>query len=145
MKTKTKFFLIILILLLITGGFYFINPLVNSSNKNLENETAALRLNALDLVENYTNNEENSNDLYAGKIIEVTGNIKEISFLNERITVILNSNSETFGVICDINPNQKEKINQLQKNQKIQIKGICKGFLKDVILLNCTIDLLTNE
>ena len=93
----------------------------------------------------YSNNEEKSDSLYAGKIIEITGSIKEITFLNDRNTIILNSNSETFGVICDINPNQKEKINQLQKNQKIQIKGICKGFLKDVILLNCTIDLLTNE
>ena len=145
MKTKTKFFLIILILLLITGGFYFINPLVNSSNKNLENETAALRLNALDLVENYTNNEENSNDLYAGKIIEVTGNIKEISFLNERITVILNSSSKSFGVICDIHPNDFNKINKFKINDAVTIKGICKGFLKDVILLNCTIDLPTNE
>lgn len=142
---KTKFFLFIFVLLIITGGFYFINPLVNSSDKNLENETAALSLNALDLVYNFTNNEEISNDLYAGKIIEVTGTIKEITDLNDRITVILNSNSNRFGVICDINSNQKGKIKQLQQLQKITVKGICKGFLKDVILLNCTIDLPTNE
>ncbi len=121
------------------------NPLVDSANKNLENETAALSLNAFDLVDNFTNNEEISNDLYAGKIIEVTGTIKEITHLNDRITVILNSNSDRFGVICDINPNQKGKIKQLQQLQKITVKGICKGFLKDVILLNCTIDLPTNE
>lgn len=112
---------------------------------NLDNESAELVLSSNDLLNSYTKNEEKSDSLYAGKIIEITGTIKEITYLNNRNTIILNSNSETFGVICDVNPNQKEKINQLQKNQSIQVKGICKGFLKDVILLNCSIDLLTNE
>jgi len=83
--------------------------------------------------------------LYAGKIIEVTGFIKEISFINNRNTIILNSSTETFGVICDLNKNQEDKIKQLKEDQKIRVKGICKGFLKDVILLNCSIDLTPNE
>ena len=62
--------------------------------------------------------------------------MKEITHLNNRITVILNSKNENFGVICDINTNQNEKIEQLKKHQKIRVKGICKGFLKDVIILN---------
>ena len=122
-----------------------INPFQSSSEKDLENELPELVLNSEDLAIAYKNNEEKSDSLYAGKIIEVTGIIKEITFLNNRNTIILNSNTETFGVICDINPNQKEKINQLKQHQKIQVKGICKGFLKDVIMLNCTIDILPNE
>jgi len=120
-------------------------PLFSSSEKKLESISAELTLTANDLVATYTNDETKSNALYAGKIIEVTGTIKEITFLNNRTTIILNSTSETFGVICDINPNQKETIYQLKKHQKIKVKGICKGFLKDVILLNCSIDLPTNE
>ncbi len=134
-----------LFLLILIGVVYFSNPFLNSSNKNLENELAELSLNAGELVNSYSNNEDKSNYLYTGKILEVTGTIKEITFLNDRITIILNSNFETFGVICDINPNQKRKIDQLKEHQKIKVKGICKGFLKDVILLNCTIDLPTNE
>jgi uncharacterized protein (UPF0333 family) len=145
MKTKNKFFLIIVLLLLLVNGYYYIIPMFSSTEKNLENEIAALSLTANDLVGNYTNDEENSNKLYAGKIIEISGTVKEITFLNDRTTVILKSNSEQFGVICDINPNQKENINKLKQDQKITIKGICKGFLKDVILLNCTIYLPTNE
>ena len=94
---------------------------------------------------NEIKDEERSDSLYADKIIEVTGHIKEIMFLNNRNTIILNSNTENFGVICDVNPNQKRKIKQLKKHQKIRVKGICKGFLKDVILLNCSIDLIPNE
>lgn len=145
MKTNYKFLIVIVFLLILVGVFYMVNPFKNSADKNLENEIAEVTLKATDLVNTFSNDEEKSNHLYAGKIIEVTGTIKEITFLNNRNTIILNSNSDTFGVICDINPKEKEKLNQLKQHQKITIKGICKGFLKDVILLNCTIDLPTNE
>ena len=145
MKFRNKYFLILVITSIIVGGYYLVNPLINSTEKDLQNEVAALVLNSDFLVSAYENNETKSNILYGGKIIEVTGFVKEITHLNDRNTIILNSSSETFGVICDINPNQKEKIDKLKQHQKIKIKGICKGFLKDVILLNCSIDLPTNE
>lgn len=145
MKFKNNYFIIVIILSIIIGAYFGMDPSGNRNDINLENEPAELSFKAIDLVDSYTKNEEKSNNLYTGKLIEVTGVIKDISHLNNRFTVILNSNSDRFGVICDINPNQKEKFNQLQLLHKIKVKGICKGFLKDVILLNCTIDLPNNE
>ena len=145
MKSKNKIFLGTIILLSLINGYYFIVPYFKSSEKNMENETAELSVSSNKIVNAYTINEEKSNILYAGKIIEVTGFVKEITFLNNRNTIIFNSNTQTFGVICDVNPNQKGKIKQLKENQKIRVKGICEGFLKDVILLNCSIDLTPNE
>ena len=145
MKSKNKIFLGTIILLSLINGYYFIVPYFKSSEKNMEKETAELSVSSNKIVNAYTINEEKSNILYAGKIIEVTGFVKEITFLNNRNTIILNSNTQTFGVICDVNPNQKGKIKQLKENQKIRVKGICEGFLKDVILLNCSIDLTPNE
>ena len=145
MKTKNKFFILIVLILVVINGYYYIPKLFESSEKDLENEIAELTLDSNDLIKSYAVNEEKSNQLYAGKIIEVTGFIKEITFLNERNTVILYSENETFGVICDLHINQEEKIKQLKEHQKIRVKGICKGFLKDVILLNCTIEILPNE
>lgn len=145
MKRKNKLFLLILSLLLLVNGYCYLVPMFKTSDKNLENEVAELVLNSQDLINSYTLNEEKSDSLYAGKIIEVTGFIKKISFLNNRNTIILNSNTDSFGVICDLHANEVEKIKQLKENQKIRVKGICKGFLKDVILLNCSIDLIPNE
>jgi hypothetical protein len=145
MKVKNKIFITLIILLLAVNGYYYVVPFFKSSEKNLENEMAELVVDSNDLVNSYTLNERKSDSLYAGKIIEVTGYVKEITFLNHRNTVILNSKTEIFGVICDINPNQIEKIKLLKAHQKIRVKGICKGFLKDVILLNCSIDLTPNE
>ncbi|MDP5106731.1 MAG: OB-fold putative lipoprotein [Polaribacter sp.] len=145
MKNKKNIFLFTITLLVILMVCYFVFSFYKTSEKNLENETASLTINSMDLVNSYRINEEKSDRLYTGKIIEVTGFVKEITFLNNRNTILLNSNSETFGLICDINPNQKNKIEQLKEHQKIKVKGICKGFLKDVILLNCSLDLIPNE
>lgn len=141
-KIKFTFFLLILFLLV---GFVVKYTLFNFSEKNIANQTAIATLNSDELINSFTLNEKKSIALYEGKIIEVRGEIKEISFINERITVILSSNNKTFGVLCDMNPNQKEKIKKLSKNETITVKGICKGFLKDVILLDCIIDFSANE
>lgn len=145
MKKKNILFYSLTSLLLLVSIYFFITPMPSKHKKSLENEVAELNINSNDIVNAYNTNEEKSDSLYAGKIIEVTGIVKEITFLNDRNTIILNSNFDAFGVICDINPNQKEKIKHLKENQKIRVKGICKGFLKDVILLNCSIDLIKNE
>lgn len=145
MKAKSIFYSITILLVILLSILYFTKPFFKLSNKNVENEVTEYNLKATDLVNYYANNEAKANLLYTGKIIEITGTIKEISYLNDRNTIILNSNSETFGVICDINPNQREKLHQLKQHQKIKVKGICKGFLKDVIFLNCSIDLPINE
>lgn len=141
-KIKFTFFLLILFLLV---GFVVKYTLFNFSEKNIADQTAIATLNSDELINSFTSNEKKSIALYEGKIIEVSGEIKEISFINERITVILSSNNKTFGVLCDMNPNQKEKIKKLSKNETITVKGICKGFLKDVILLDCFIDFSANE
>jgi hypothetical protein len=80
--------------------------------------------------------EKVTNKKFEGKIIEVEGKIKEISFLNNTNSVIL-FGVDNSGVICDFNKNQTEEIKKLTKNQTVKIKGIYKGYLKDVILLNC--------
>lgn len=145
MKTQNKFFIIIIFLSLIFFGYFVWNSSSPMSNRNLENEKAALIIGANSLINNYTTNEKEANHLYSEKIIQVSGTIKDITFLNDRTTIILNTEFKNFGVICDINKNQENKLKQLHKNQPITIKGICKGFLKDVVLLNCTIDLPQNE
>nr|WP_181374578.1 hypothetical protein [Polaribacter aquimarinus] len=113
--------------------------------KNLEFANSEMTLNADDLVNSFLVNPEYSNNLYTGKIIEITGFVKKVTFLNNRNTVLLYSNNKTSGVICDIHPSQIKKVKKLKEHQEVKVKGICKGFLKDVILLNCHLDFKANE
>ena len=139
-KIKTPLYLIVVPLLFIYGYSYVI-PYFTSSNESLEKMAFEVTVNSDDLIANFLSNEHKANDLYAGKIIEVDGFVKEISFLNNRNTVILYSKNKTSGVICDVHPSQIEKVKKLKEHQKIKVKGICKGFLKDVVLLNCYIEI----
>lgn len=89
------------------------------------------------LVANFLSDQSQANHAFTDKIIEVVGKVKEVSFLNNRNTLILQGPIEDSGIICDMNSDQFSLIKKLQKGQKVKIKGICKGFLKDVIMLNC--------
>ena len=145
MKTKNKFFLATVIVLLLVNIYSYVLPLFKTSEKNLEKVASEIALNSDKLVSSYLSNPKKSEALYSGKIIELEGFVKEVSFLNNRNTVILYTKNKDSCVICDVHSSQIEKIKTLKKHQKIHIKGICKGFLKDVILLNCYIDLKPNE
>ena len=120
MKTKNKFFLIAIPFFLVVCSYFTYQFINKSTHTSLVKTTPEFIITADELVNTYSKNEAKSNTLYAGKIIEITGIIKEITFLNDRTTVILKSNSETFGVICDVNPNQQEKFKQLKQHQRIK-------------------------
>ena len=122
MKRKNIILLIIVVVLILINVNHYVLPAFKNSDKNLENEVAELTLNANELVDTYLLNEESATDKYSGKIIEVTGFIKKITFLNNRNTIILNSNNESFGVICDVHANEVEKLKKIKEHQKIRVK-----------------------
>ncbi|WP_158841821.1 OB-fold protein [Polaribacter sp. L3A8] len=145
MKKKNKIFYFLFILFLIVNSCFYIAYYFKDSNKNLELVPYNTSINSIDLIDSYLDNEKKADKLYLEKIIEVSGFVREVTFLNNRNTVILYGKNKTSGIICDIHPSQIEKIKNLKEHQKIVVKGICKGFLKDVVLLNCYIDLKLNE
>ncbi|WP_299672263.1 hypothetical protein [uncultured Polaribacter sp.] len=145
MKKKDIFVSSMVTLSILVIIFYFVTVVFSEPERNLEKVSSEVSLNSNELVASFLTDEEKSNELYVDKILEVVGFVKEVTFLNKRITVLLYSKNNDAGIICDIDKNQIEKVKTLKKHQEIKIKGICKGFLKDVVLLNCYIDLKTNE
>lgn len=145
MNKKNIFTYSIITLFLLGFMFVFVKPLFTNFERNLEKENSDIVINSDELISSFKIDEEKANELYKGKIIEVIGIVKEVSFLNNRNTVLLYTKNKDSEIICDVHASQIEKIKTLKKDQKIRVKGICKGFLKDVILLNCSIDLLPNE
>ncbi|WP_299436767.1 hypothetical protein [uncultured Aquimarina sp.] len=133
-KNKITFLLFTLFLIgsLCVYFGYYNKPKINIINISTEINTSSEKLTV-----SFIKNEENANSIYKGKIIEVEGIVKEVTFLNNRNTVILYGENKHSGVLCDMQSNQIMKVKNLKRGQKVMIKGICKGFLKDAILLNC--------
>ena len=144
-KANKQFLFIILTMVVIGVVYCFFTPNFPSSHINLEKVPSEIAIHATDLVTAFSTNEKTSNTKYVGKIIEVTGFVQEITFLNNRNSVLLRTKNEQFGIICDLHNSQIEKVKKIAIHQKIKVKGICKGFLNDVILLNCTLDLNPKE
>ena len=83
-----------------------------------------------------------ANATYVQKTIEVQGVVKEITETNNRYSVLLQSKNDSSHVICDMAPIKIRELKKLKAGQSVRLKGICKGFLMDVIMLNCV---LVNE
>ncbi len=98
-----------------------------------------------DLLASFISDEAAANAAYIEKTIEVQGKVKEISFLNNRYTVILQGKGEYSCLMCDMDPEQMAQIQSIQKGDMITLRGICKGFLMDAILLNCILINQPNE
>jgi DNA/RNA endonuclease YhcR with UshA esterase domain len=94
----------------------------------------ALKIKASALFNEYSTNEQTANQKYLEKILEVTGEVTSITKNVEGQTVILlKTNDPMFGVNCTM----EEKNIVLKEGDAVTIKGICTGYLTDVVLIRC--------
>lgn len=108
-----------------------------SSSTDTANEQTEMRTTSENLIASFIKNEHAANNKFVERILEVDGVIKDITFENGCYSIILQVQDNTTYIICEMKTDQNKKIESLKKNNEITIKGICKGFLMDVILLDC--------
>lgn len=110
-------------------GYYMYNKPV----EGLEFKKADYNLSPLELVKEFQNDEETANLKFLNKVIKVTGMIASIE--EEHIT--LEVEGAFAQVICEMK--LASALKNLSKGQEITIKGLCTGYLMDVVLVNCNI------
>lgn len=124
---RSLIFLLIALLLLIAGGLVWIQ--FNKPHRDVSNESA-IKVNPDQLVALYGENEHLADSLYLDKTIEVTGIIDSVYKNQEGKPVISFQTEDPFyGVICTLKDSTEEK-----SGVTVTIRGICSGFLSDVIL-----------
>ena len=139
---------VILFILLLVGLFLLRYLNVSVTKKPNENSISAevdLHVTSEDLVASFLSDEEMANATYVEKTIEVEGIVKEVTFLNNRYTVLLQGDGKYMCIMCDMKEDQMAQVQTLAKGNSVVLKGICKGFLMDAILLNCVLVKKTNE
>ena len=92
---------------------------------------------SIDLQKAFETDEAGSSAKYINKIIEVTGEIASVkpgekSFIN----VSLRTGSDLSSVICTF---PASDTTFFKTGNQITVRGICSGFLMDVLLNNCAI------
>ena len=109
--------------------------LYNKPPRNVADETG-IPVSATELYSKFTSNEPKANQVYLNKVLQVSGQVLEVkNSTSAGKVVVLNTGDPMFGVACTLS-NVEIPARQVKPGEKITIKGICTGYLSDVVLTN---------
>lgn len=134
-----KFFKIGLPILLIGGlvVFKFTQP---KPPLDIHTAPTEMKVNAASLYSAFEEDETAANTTYVGKVIEVSGSLLAAEQNNAGGYVLnLTAASPLGQITCNLAPKKKFSASAIKINQILTVKGVCTGYLFDVVLDNATI------
>ena len=138
MNNKNIKILIGLIILMSVVILYALN-LYNKPHLNVEKTDADLVISIHELLDDYKNDENLANGKYVDQVIQISGEISEITIENGNSIIIFKDSTGTSSVMCHMSPEENLKVLKLKKDGEIILKGICTGYLLDVMLIRCVL------
>lgn len=110
----------------------------NKPHQNMQTADADLKVDAVTLYSEYETDETAANAKYLGKIVEVSGTVRETTTDETgTVKIMLNSGSEMGGIICELDPLSEHKRTTFQSGEQVKLKGKCDGVLMDVVITRC--------
>ena len=87
----------------------------------------------------FDTDENAANTQYLDKILEISGTVTEVSTDSDgQVSITLDAGDMAFGgVICKLDPLSDHKRTDFKAGEKVSFKGVCTGFLMDVIMVRC--------
>lgn len=131
--------IIITILILGIIGAFIAYKMYNKPHVDVADTKSDLVLTADKIQSDFSTNENEANKKYLEKIIEVSGEISDITIEKEKGIITLKTNDNFGSVLCHLSDKSTQKINTLSIGKTVTLKGICTGYLMDVILVKCEI------
>jgi hypothetical protein len=137
MKFRSRIFKwVILSILFIGGTGAFIGyKMLTKPHRDVASATA-IKVTASAIAGEYESNETQSNAKYLDKVLEVNGEVSEVSKNQKGETVIGLKGSDMSGLMCTV---EGALTTEVKSGEVIAIKGICTGYLTDVVLVRCTV------
>ena len=125
--------LVILVFIAALGIYVIFKP-----EKTLVNSEPDYTITASELFSKYSINEEAANKTFLGKIIQISGTIREINIDDSMFTSIILETGDLFsGVNCVMDNKYISNQKEILTDSEVTIKGECSGKLIDVILNDC--------
>jgi hypothetical protein len=133
-KRRISILLIIGVLALFIGY-----KIYNKPHLNVAQESADIRRTANMLLADFSTDETKANTKYLDKIIAVKGIVSSADLESEKRSITLLTTDNFGSVICYLTEDNSQNSMPIKVGQAITLKGICTGFLMDVILVKCVI------
>lgn len=136
--SKFRVILLIVAILIVAVAIIVKVVIFRKSDTNVSSKKPDIEMESALLVKNFETDENISNSKYLNKVILVTGPVDNISVNKDDITVYLKPKNETAGVMCSFSKGEiSDKAVDVGKT--VKIKGICNGYLMDVVLNKCSL------
>ncbi len=126
--------LIVAVAVFITWKWVF-----REAKTNVSSQKADISIDAATLVQNFETNEDSANVKYLNKIISISGIVDNLKENEDNITVYVKNPDDMSGVMCSFDKTTIDPAS-LKPGDKVKIKGICSGYLLDVVLNKCALD-----
>ncbi len=95
-----------------------------------------------DLLQAYSDNEVNADNLYTGKTLKISGIVDSVSkdvFDHTYVKVITGEPYEIWGAQCYIKSSEMEDAAELKPGDTITVVGLCEGYSLNVVFKDCEI------
>ena len=102
-------------------------------------ESEVIRINAARLFDIYEQNDVNGDQLYKGKILEVTGSVDDISrgFMGEIYITFNRGDFKVFTVQCFFSDDFADRAAKLRPGSFVRVRGHCTGKAGNVLVKDC--------
>jgi tRNA_anti-like len=130
-----KVILFILVLGVIGAGigYYMYNKPVAS----LEKKKADVEATADEIIAAYEADEKAADGLYLGKVVQVTGKVSVITEEGGTKKIQLETSNPMALIICEMETGTETE--GVKAGDMVSVKGMCSGYLSDVILVQSTL------
>lgn len=138
MKASTRHLIIGMVIALIATGIAVGYYLYNKPHENIMHAKAAHALQATRLAAEFEADEQAANEQYLGKVLEVSGQVANTAVDSDGlVTITFVSDNPLSGVICELDIHSSHPRVDFDENELITVKGICTGYLMDVVMTRC--------
>jgi len=125
---------------LLVGGLVAFQMMQPKGPLDIHTATTEVTINASGLYAAFESDEEAANATYAGKVIEVSGSLNSIDKSEDGgFQVKLTTDSPLGSVLCNLAPGEASPANAAVIGGPVSVKGVCTGYLFDVVVDNATI------
>jgi methyl-accepting chemotaxis protein len=129
----------VIIFLVILGAIIIYLWTFRKSDLSVSSKKADVEIRSGELIQSFEKNEKLANEAYLNKIIVLAGTVDNISEDSLTVTVYLKDKDAVSGIICSFNKSVLD-ISKISKGSEIKVKGICSGYLLDVVLNKCSLE-----
>lgn len=135
MNTK-RIILYVTLAVIVVGAVFIYLWTFRKAEVSVGSQKAAFVMNADELLKQFEDDETSANTTYLDKVILVKGPVSSFTEDSLVTTVYLKDPEAISGVLCSFN-NSVIDTGKLSTGEIVQVKGLCSGYLLDVVLNKC--------